>query len=370
MLMDNADLAKTVLILALLLVVSAFASSSETAFFSLNRFQLRRIKERYRRSYDLIRHLLARPSRLLIMILVLNELVALAFSSLVTEQLSSRVGGGEAEWYKTTLLSMAITIPILLLVGEMTPKIVAAKMNRVVAMINSRPLSLLYKIGFPFLWLMDKGIGFMLRRLKAEGRDPLSKTMSILSEEDFMLLMEQGHREGTVDQAERKLIKNVFEFDDSTVSEVMTPISTAFMVSANARVSDALPEIRLQKFSRIPVYHRNRRNIVGILYLKDLLALRNHPELAQLDVKSIMTRAMFVGPNMRLSVLFRRFKEAKTHMAVVVNPAAHARLEEHYTRSRAEAPADEAPEEAIGVVTMEDVLESIFGEIADERDVQ
>jgi putative hemolysin len=369
MLMANADLAKTVLILALLLVVSAFASSSETAFFSLNRFQLRRIKERYRRSYDLIRHLLARPSRLLIMILVLNELVALAFSSLVTEQLSSRVGD-EAAWYKTTLLSMAITIPILLLVGEMTPKIVAAKMNRVVAMINSRPLSLLYKLGFPFLWLMDKGIGFLLRKLKAEGRDPLSKTMSILSEEDFMLLMEQGHREGTVDQSERKLIKNVFEFDDSTVSEVMTPIGTAFMVAASSRVADALPEIRLQKFSRIPVYHRSRRNIVGILYLKDLLALRNHPELAQLDVKSIMTRAMFVGPNMRLSVLFRRFKEAKTHMAVVVNPAAHARLEEHYTRSRAEAPADEAPEEAIGVVTMEDVLESIFGEIADERDVQ
>lgn len=343
--------AKTFAVVALILA-SAFASSSETAFFSLNRFQLRRIKERYRGAYGRIRTLLGRPSRLLIMILIINELVNITISSLVTESLQ----GFGHDWLVTTLVSMAITLPLLLFLGEITPKIIAAKMNRIVAMMNSRPLILLYKITLPLLWLLDSAIGFMLRRFKAEGRDHLSKTMSVLSEEDFMLLMEEGHREGTVDPSERKLIKNVFEFDDSTVAEVMTPISQAFSISASASISEVLPEIRLQKYSRVPVYHRNRRNIVGILYIKDLLALRHHPELAKLDVKSVMTRAMHVGPNMRLSILFRRFKESKTHMAVVTasNTGPGHSLEGDF---------------AVGVVTMEDVLESIFGEIADERDV-
>ncbi|MBI3557716.1 MAG: HlyC/CorC family transporter [Deltaproteobacteria bacterium] len=343
-----------VFLAVILILILAFASSSETAFFSLNRFQLRRIKERYRTAYGRIRTLLARPSRLLIMILLLSELVNLLISSMVTQFLEKHFGGeapGAREWYLITLGSMAISIPILLFFGEITPKVIAAKMNRIVAMVNSHVLIIIYKVLFPLLWVMDSAIGFVLRKLKAEGRDHLSKTMSILSEEDFMILMEEGHREGTVDPAERKLITNVFEFDDSTVSEVMTPISQAFSISATARIMDVLPDIRAQKFSRVPVFLKSRKNIVGILYVKDLLALRNHPDMHAIDVKSLMTRAMFVGPNMRLSLLFRRFKESKTHMALVVNTVAHE-------------------EEAVGVVTLEDVLESIFGEIADERDVQ
>lgn len=346
-----------------LIFVSAFAASSETAFFSLNRFQLRRIKERYRTAYDRIKTLLARPSRLLIMILVLNEVVNLTISSLVTEFLEKNLhfsGSENQSWLVIALLSMLITIPTLLIVGEITPKLIATKMNRIVAIVNSRILIVMYNVLFPALWVMDTAIGFTLRKLKAEGRDHLAKTMQVLSEEDFVLLMEEGHKEGTVDPGERKLIKNVFEFDDSTVSEVMTPINQAFSISAESRVLDVMPEIRTQKFSRVPVFHKNKRNIVGIIYVKDLLALRNHPNLKELEVKTLMTRSMFVGPNMRLSLLFRRFKEAKTHMAIVVNSVSRSRIED----------GDHYDEEAIGVVTMEDVLESIFGEIADERDVQ
>jgi putative hemolysin len=295
------------------------------------------------------------------MILLINELVNITISSLFTESLQDNhalltrilektVGhpSPQLQWATITLVSMALTMPLLLIVGEITPKLIATKMNRVVAIMNSKVLVVLHGILFPLLWTMDAAIGFVLRKFKAEGRDHLSKTMQVLSEDDFILLMEQGHSEGTVDPSERKLITNVFEFDDSTVSEVMTPITQAFSVSASARVSEVLPDIRTQKYSRIPVYQKNRKNVVGVLYVKDLLALRDHPELKETEVRSLMTRAMVVGPNMRLSVLFRRFKDSKTHMAIV-------------------AAGDE---DAVGVVTMEDVLESIFGEIADERDVK
>jgi putative hemolysin len=215
-------------------------------------------------------------------------------------------------------------------------------------MANSHLLIWIYKALYPLLWVLDAAVSALLRGLKADGQDHFHKTMSVLSEEDFMLLMEEGHREGTVDPAERRLIKNVFEFDDSTVSEVMTPIWQAFMVSATAKITEVLPELRLQKYSRVPVYLKSRTNVVGILYVKDLLALRHNPALGEIDVRSVMTRPIHVGANTRLSVLFRRFKELKTHMAVV----------------------DDANEQALGVVTMDDVLESIFGEIADERDVK
>lgn len=344
-----------------LLLVSAFASSSETAFFSLNRFQLRRLRERYRDSYGRIRTLLAHPSRLLILILLINEIVNVTFSSLVAEMIQKNSGlffnnplfsspiahTPEREWLLATIMTLFVTLPTLLLVGEITPKVVAAKMNRIVALLNSRLLIVIYKLIFPLLWVLDAGITFTLRKFKAEGRDHLSKTMSVLSEEDFMLLMEEGHKEGTVAPKERRLITNVLEFDDSTVAEVMTPITQTFCVSAAAPIAEALPDIRSQKYSRIPVYQKNRRHIVGILYIKDLLALRTHPNLMEVDVKSLMAAPMFVGPNMRLSVLFRRLKEEKTHMAVVVGEG----------------------DEAVGLVTMEDVLESIFGEISDERDV-
>lgn len=355
-----------------LLCILAFASSSETAFFSLNRFQLRRIRERAKPAYNRIRRLLARPTRLLLMILLMSEIVNLALSTLVTQHLEHLLKGRyapEHEWYAIALLSMALTLPIILLVGEITPKVIAAKMNRVVAVVNSSALIWIYKVLFPVLWLLDAAIGTVLRKFKAEGRDHLSKTMQVLTEDDFVLLMEEGHREGTVDPAERKLIKNVFEFDDSLASEVMTPIAQAFCISASARLGEVLPEIRAQKFSRIPVFQKTRRNIVGMLYVKDLLPLRGSARFQDAEVRSVMTPILYVGPNMRLSLLFRRLKEAKTHMAIVVSADSAGKIGPSGVESSSER-HNARSEEAIGIVTMEDALESIFGEIADERDVQ
>jgi putative hemolysin len=236
-------------------------------------------------------------------------------------------------------------------------------MSRFVAMLNARILMPLYRLLFPILWLADTAISTMLRKLKAEGRDHLSKVMSTLSEDDFMLLMEEGHREGTVDPRERKLITNVFEFDDSTVSEVMTPINQAFCVAATDKVGDVLPEIRLQKYSRIPVVQKGRKNVLGILYVKDLLQLKNHPKLGEIEVRTLMAPPMIVGSNVHLSVLFRRFKEAKSHMAVVV-------VREPSPAVPATSAAGIREGEVLGIVTMDDVLESIFGAIPDERDVR
>ncbi len=351
-----------VLIVMILLFLSAFASSSETAFFSLNRFQLRRLRDRYHAAYARISSLIAYPGRLLVLILLINEVVNIAISSLIAEMvhtnraplssvlhlLANLPDGGNAEWLLVSIVSMAITLPILLIFGEITPKIMASKMNKLIAIINSKILSPLSTLLRPILVAVDGAIGFFLKGIQAQGRDPLSKKLSTLSEEDFLVLMEEGHREGTVNQDERKLITNVLEFDNSTVAEVMTPIAEVFCVPDDAKLWNILPEIRAQKYSRIAVYHKTLRNIVGILYVKSLLKLQNNAQLREMPVKEMMTPALYIKTEMHLSALFTKFKTAKTHIAICTDRHGGT----------------------LGLVTMEDVLESIFGDIEDERDVR
>ncbi|MGE4234470.1 MAG: hemolysin family protein [Bacteriovoracia bacterium] len=332
-----------------LLFAAGFAASSETAFFSLNRFQLRRIRERFRPSYERIKMLLGRPSRLLILILLINECVNLTISSLIADLFHRHTNIPSERWYVLVIASTSVSLPLILVFGEVTPKILAARMNRIIAIFNSGPLSFLYYLFFPFVWFFDKGVNSLLSKLKTAGKDPLSKTMSVLSEEDFLLLMDEGHREGTIYSEEKKLIQRVLDFDDSTVDEVMTPIQEAFCIPDTAMLSEFLPEIKAQKYSRIPVFHKTKKNIVGVLYVKDLLQIAKDADLSGLDIKSVMTPvSMFVSEAMRLSALFRKFKEEKTHMAFCTDEA----------------------NQTLGVVTMEDVLENIFGEIEDERDIK
>lgn len=328
-----------------LLALQGFGSSSETALFSLNRFQLRKIRERHPTSYPRIKKLLANPTRLFILILLITEFVGVTISSIVTHFVSTHF---QYSWIVTTILSSLISLSLILIFGEITPKVIAAKMNRVVSILNSKPLAVLSYILSPILWPADKIIRMVLQRFLSQGKDPLSRTTSILSEDDLLAIMEQGQREGTVDPSEKAMIKRVLDLDDRNTSDVMTPIQKAFSVSSQAPLSEVISEIRSQKYSRIPVYQKSRKHIVGVLYVKDLLEIRKHPQHEEVEVKSLMTKPLYVSPDAKLSALFRRLKSQRVHMAICVNN----------------------DDEAVGVITMEDVLESIFGEIEDETDVE
>jgi putative hemolysin len=331
-----------------LLILSAFASSSETSFFSLNRFLLRRIRETNMPAYERIRTLLSHPSRLLILILILNELVNVTFSSLVASHVDRYFP--DEKWVIATIVALFASIAPLLLFGEITPKIMATRMNRVIVQVHSKILIFLYRILFPILWILDWFISTTLKKFNAQGKDYLTKTMSVMSEEDILVLMEEGQKQGSVDSKEQKLIQNVFEFDDSLVEEVLTPIDQVFSISASAKLKEILPLIKQQKFSRIPVYQKNKKNIVGLLFVKDLLLHRTMSGSLEQEVKHFMEKPLYIKETVHLSSLFKKFKSAKAHLAVVLN--------------------DDKEESVIGIVTMEDLLERIFGEIEDERDVQ
>jgi len=341
-------------VILILLGMAAFAASSETALFSLDRFHLRRLKERHKKAYERIRLLLDHPTKILIVILLINETANLAiankFTSLIDHH-QDKLLGPLPEQYRvlaTTLLSTLLAAPLMVIFGEITPKIIASRLNRFVALVNSKLLIVLYKALYPLLWLLDGVITFALRGLKKGPRSHLSKAMNLLDEQDFVEILEEAHREGTLEPSERKLIQKVFKLDDNTCDEIMTPIADAFVLDEKVPLHEALKEIRNQKYSRIPVSSKSRRNIIGILYAKDLLRHRNIDLKSAEMIGEMSIKPMYVSPNVNLSALFRRFKKSKVHIAVV----------------------QDANQQAIGIVTMEDVLESIFGEIEDERDIK
>ena len=357
-----------------LILTSAFISGSEVAIFSLSRFQLRAMRDRFKPTWRLVRRLLAQPGGLLTTLLVTNELVNISLSTFIAEAVNdswATATTGEPtllsrlihlkmsffpsipEWLFQLLIGTLVTTPILLVLCEATPKVIAARANLIFALIAAKPLTLLHRFMIPariilsrILRIVDWLLGNREPASEAERRnDEHGKPGTKLKEEDFLSMVEQGHAEGAIQTEELELIRKVFELDDRRVEDITTPLSQIKSLPAQMNVSDALGIMKHgTPFSRLPVFQQgNPSHIIGVLYSKDLLIARLDPGLASENVQSMMRKPFVVSPNLKLGSLFRRFKQSQTHMAVVEN----------------------ADGTAIGVVTMTDVLEALFEDFLD-----
>ncbi len=338
------------LVCLFLILTSAFLSSSEIALFSLSRFQIRFLRDHVHSStFRSIKRLTQDPGGLLITILVLNEIVNIGLSSLITKSIALQSGQplDSRHWVSDLLRGTGITTLIILLACEITPKVVGAKANQLISTVSAPPLSIIYDVMKPIRWLLKTLVSFTSRKLKDDESGETSLKNSKLKESEFLLMVEEGHKEGAIHQSELELIQNVFEFDDSRVEEILTPLNQVHTLSMDTTVKAALSTRRSRRFSRIPITTPNRRQIVGILYTKDLLRAKLEQGMMTDPVSELMRKPLFVHPSMQLNALFRKFKQQRTHMAVVQKPTG----------------------ETVGVVTMDDVLESLFGELLpDEED--
>ena len=343
------------LICASLTACSAWLAASEIALFSLSRFQLRALKDSQRGPYKKIKRLLADPGGLLVALLVLNEVVNIALSAFVAKMVSS--DGGPKHWAATqfpavpgwlvdTAGGILFTAPLVLLFGEITPKVVAARANELIATLNAGALSVIYDALKPVRKTLQALVNAVARRVSPQGPTGEHGTgdeKQLLRESDFLMMIEEGQKEGAVHPSEVELIKNVFELDDTTVAEIATPLSQVQSISELTTLKTALQTVRTHKYSRIPVVTPNRKQIVGVLYSKDLLKAKLEPELLNLTVKAVMRKPISVSSSVRLNSLFRKMMQQKTHMAVVVNEST-----------------------TVGIVTMSDVLESLFEDVLPE----
>jgi putative hemolysin len=338
------------LLIGSLVFASAYMAASEIALFSLSRFQLRSLKERNRTDHRKIKKLLADPGGLLVTILVVNEVLNIAISTLVTGSLS-RSGSlnppafleriiSLPPWAYETIMGTLIATPILLLLCEITPKTIAARANQLIAPLTVDTVTIIYNLFRPVRAVL-KQIVSTVAHWSGDRNTATTDSNQTLKESDFLLMLEEGHKEGAVHASEVELIKNVFEFDDTTVAQVFTPIAQVRSVPVTTTIRQVLASLRGQRFSRIPVTSKNRRDIIGVLYSKDLSRAKLENTHMEDSVTELMLEPIFVSPTMKLNALFRRFKQQKTHMAVV----------------------QKTPGEALGIITMNDVLDVLFDDL-------
>jgi putative hemolysin len=321
----------------LLLLGAAFFSASETALFSLQPMDRQSMAEKARARVDT---LLRNPRRTLATLLIGNEVVNLSLST-VTAGLFLHIAPDQP-W-----LNVVIVPPILLIVGEMFPKVFALRNNRSLAPIVAVPLRAFSVVVAPIRVLLTLVAEAALRFTGGS----TAPREAELREEQLRALIDQGHRHGHIMPMEQEMIHKVFEFGDLTVSRLMTPRPDVFSVRLNTPWPELLHQLRTAGYSRVPVWQGSPDNIVGVLLVKDLLPLLQErrdetfsPGLRQ--IQRLLHPPRFVPTTKRSEDMLAEFRKERFHMAIVVD--------EHGS--------------VAGVVSLDDLLAELVGELLDETD--
>lgn len=318
-----------IIILGFLLCFSAFFSAAETAFFSISRTKARHLAKDNQKPYVLIHLLKENPHRLLTTILIGNNAVNIGASALATT-IALKAFPDYAIGIVTGIMTLLI-----LVFGEVFPKSLATRNNVAIARLTVYPVYWFSILFFPISTFLN-----FIPLLTGK----VQKT-SIVTEEELMTIVEVVEEEGEIKEEERELIHNIFEFDDTNASEIMTPRADMFVVDAGQPLD--LQAVANSGFTRIPVIEADIDHVIGIVNIKDIFIQQSIPS-PEIDIRSIMRPPYFVPENKKLDSLLRQFKKRKNHIAIVVD--------EHGGVS--------------GLITLEDVLEELVGEISDETDME
>jgi putative hemolysin len=329
-----------------LLLFSGFFAGAETALFSISRASRESLAAQTDPGSRRVLMLLEHPRRLIVTLIVCNELVNIAASSLAA-QVTSAVLPGLREAAQV-VISAAVMVPLIMLIGEMTPKSIAIRLGEKWARRVAPVLQVFYVAVTPLRWVLSSVAGVIVRLV---GGRPPTRTEG-LREEEFRALVDVGSETGELQVAERRLIHNVFEFGDTTVGKIMTPADKVFALPYEMPLGRMVDAVSKERFSRVPIYRSGRARkgpvgieVVGILLAKDLVGYAGG-HLEGHTIQDLLHPALFVPRTTKCDHLFREFQRRKTHLALVVDE--YGRL--------------------AGLVTMEDLLEELFGEIADEKE--
>ena len=321
------DITDQFLILFVLLLLSGFFSSSETALFSISRTKARHLAKQESKALRLIHKMKRDPHKLLSTILVGNNVVNVGASAMATS-LAITVFPNYAVGLATGVMTMLI-----LIFGEVFPKSVATRNNILIAKMVIYPIYYLSILFGPLIWFLN-----FIPKLTGK-----IKQTPTITEEELKTFVEVVEEEGEIKEEEMELIHNIFDMDDTSASEIMTPRADMFVIEANAPIN--IKEILESGYSRIPVIEEDFDHVIGVVNIKDLF-FQFITAGEKVDVRQVMTPPYFVPENKKLDTLVQQFKTRKNHMAIVVD--------EHGGVS--------------GIITLEDALEELVGEIVDETD--
>ena len=333
--MDSTEILFQSSLLVILLIGSGFFSASETALMSLSKIRIRHMQEEGVKGAKLVASLTEDPNKLLSSILIGNNVVNIAATSISTSLfLELFKGNGVA-------ISTAVMTVLVLIFGEITPKTIAANSSEKVAIAVSKPIQLIIFILKPVVWVFNIVTGVIFKLFGVDNKN----NQPYITEEELKTMVNVGQQECVLEIEEREIINNVFEFGDMQAKEAMIQRLDIIGIDVNESYENIIKTFRNEQFSRIPVYNESMDDIIGILNIKDIIFLSDE-EISNFDIKKYLREPFFTYEFKKISQLLEEMKVSKSQMAIV--------LDEYGATS--------------GLVTIEDLIEVIVGDIEDEYD--
>ncbi len=331
--MDTSD-ALQILIVVVLLLLSAFFSSAETALMTASKIRLRGMAEEGNKKAKKALEITEDPNKMLSAILIGNNIVNLSASSILTALAMKAFGSAGAG------LATGVLTVLVLIFGEISPKTLATIHADRISLAYAGVISLLMKLLTPVIFLINKLSGGFLRLLHANA----DGAPSAMTEDDLRTIVDVGHEEGVIETEEREIINNVFDFGDAQAKEVMIPRIDMTFAQIDSTYDELIAIFREDKYTRLPVYEDSTDNVVGIVNMKDLLLCEDKERFS---VRSILRKPYYTYEHKNTADLFMEMRKSSINIAIV--------LDEYGATA--------------GLVTLEDLLEEIVGEIRDEYDM-
>lgn len=332
--METSDVAQLIIIIVLIFL-SGFFSSAETAFSTLNRVRMRNLEEEGNKKAARVNKILESYSKMLSAILIGNNIVNLTASSLTTAFVIGVCGNAYIG------IGTGILTIVVLLGGEIIPKTWANLNSEKLALAYSSVIYALMKVMTPVIFIVDLLSNGILKLLHV---DP-NKKMDTITESELKTYVDVSHEDGQIESDEREMIYNIFEFSDTCVKDIMIPRTNMVTVNADESVNDLIKVFHESMYTRIPVYQEDKDSMIGFVNIKDLFIARISGQ-KNITLKSLLREAYYTYEYKKNADLLLEMREKSMNVAFVLNEYGST----------------------VGMVTLEDLLEELVGEIRDEYD--
>ncbi|SHI48051.1 hemolysin family protein [Clostridium intestinale] len=335
-------------LIVILTLINAFFASAEMAIVSINKNKIRHLAEEGNKKAKLLEDLMNEPSNFLSTIQVGITLAGFFASASAATGVSGQLAkllDSLSVPYSSNVAQIVVTILlsyVTLVFGELFPKRIALKKAEAIAMFSIKPIIFISKIALPYVKLLSGSTNLLLRITKLNDDDLEEK----VSKEEIRSLIEVGQEHGVINETEKDMIESIFEFDDTISKEIMTPRTDVYLLNIDTPIGETIDELLEERFSRIPVYEDDIDNIIGILYMKDFIVQARKVGFDNINIREILHQPYFVPETKNIDILFRELQANKKTMAILID--------EYGGFS--------------GILTIEDLIEEVMGNINDEDD--
>ncbi|MCE5221136.1 MAG: hemolysin family protein [Clostridium sp.] len=337
-----------ILFLVILTLINAFFSSAEMSIVSVNKNKIKMLANEGNKKAKVLCKLIEEPTKFLSTVQVGMTLAGFFASASAATGISEQLGvffisinvpyGQQVAFIGVTILLSYFT----LVFGELVPKRIALRESEKIAMFSLRPIIFISKIAAPFIKILSLSTSLLVKLIGLDNKE----LDEIVTKEELKSFIETGEEQGAINESEKEMIEGIFEFDNKKVEKVMTPRTEVYCINIKEPLNAYLDELLEMRYSRVPVYEDNIDNVIGILYMKDFIIEAKNKGFDNVNIKDILKEPYFVHEGKNVQDLFKLLQISQRHIAVIID--------EYGGFS--------------GIITIEDLIEEIMGEINDEDD--